>query len=150
MAERLELTSWLQGIRNLRRRARNGKCDHESLVRHGFHLCQLTPIPLQEFVRPETGEREIETFLEAGAFASAALALVGWPMRCAVERIEQRLFRVEVRTPGQPDSTALESASLPAGIVAAWCECLLALERRSSRPLGCPIPFQRDGHRELH
>ena len=130
--EPLEPHAWFRAIRNLLDQAASAaSSEQERLVRHTFHLCQLTPGPLKDFVRAELEEDELESLLASGALERAATAIVGSPMILEVVRHEGWMFEARVRLPGQREASSCKSGEVAAGIVAAWAQCLVDLEERA-------------------
>jgi hypothetical protein len=134
--EPLEPDLWFGAIERLSRKlpADNGG-ELENMLRHGFHLVQLTPGPLKGTVRCEIGEEAFEELLDLGAFDTAALALLGSPMCfelvCSLDR-GRRVVTGKAWLPGQDGRPTVASGdSLAAALVHAWAKCLIALRQRS-------------------
>lgn len=145
---------WFAALERLSRRqadATGGTV--ETLLRHAFHLTQLTPAALRTVVRCELDEDEFEASLACGAFASAALALmappIGFTLRCAPGN-RTRMFQASVRLPGQANPPVDLSSENPAcALLGAWVRALLALRQQSDgdRPEG---PILRTPPPEWH
>ena len=64
--EPLEPVIWFHSIRKMLERGDAVSADAlEMLLRHGFHLLQLTPRPLRETIGAEVSEAEFERLLAA-------------------------------------------------------------------------------------
>ncbi len=135
-AEPLEPELWFSALARLaqRQRASNGG-NPESMLRHAFHLAQLTPGPLRGIVRCELCEEDFGTLLELAAFDAAAIALVGAPLCFAIKGTAgggQRLVKAEVTLPDQQELASAATCQTVAGaLVGAWSLCLVDLRRRS-------------------
>jgi hypothetical protein len=133
--EPLEPASWFRAISKLSVRIEaSGSADQESLLRHAYHLAQLTPRPLSDNVRPDLEESRYEQLLECKAFASAALGIVGYPMTYAIFRREAECVVAQVCLPGQQIPTTARSPDIALAVLGAWSRCLVDLEKRSASP----------------
>ena len=137
-AEPLEPELWFGALARLaqRQRASNGG-NPESMLRHAFHLAQLTPGPLRGIVRCEVCEDDFGEMLERAAFDSAAIALVGKPLCFSIAGMmedDRRVVRAEVSFAGQRERASAAVCQTVAGaLVGAWSMCLVDLRRRSLR-----------------
>lgn len=134
--EPLEPELWFSALSRLAdRRQASGSDGIESMLRHAFHLAQLTPGPLRGTVRCERGEEHFEVLLREGALDAAALALVGFPL--CFELIctaagGQRLVKAVVTLSEVEEHTSTATCSTVGGaLLGAWCLCLAGLRRRS-------------------
>jgi hypothetical protein len=149
--EPLEPAIWFQAIRKL-----FGCCDVktaeelEMLLRHGYHLLQLTPRPLREVIGSDTGEVEFEELLATGAFDSAADRLVGPLLAYSVRRLRPGLYEAEIRLPGQDKASVARGSSIGLAVVRAWRESLLTLEERAAMLTEGRLPDLRTTPAELH
>jgi hypothetical protein len=137
--EPLEPDLWFRALERLSNRiVASDNNDVASTLRHAFHLVQLTPGPLKGVVRCELAESAYEQFLECGAFASAAAALIGSPMCYEVAcglRAGSRVIEAKAWLPGQTGRPAVVSGdSLSSALMGAWAACLVGLRRRSLAP----------------
>lgn len=153
--EPLEPELWFQALERLSGMGPAAECAH--MLRHAFHLVQLTPGPLKGIVRCEVSESEFEEFLDCGALDSAAIALIGSPMcfelACALcdgqRTIEARVW-LPAQT-GRPSSAA--GSCVHGALVGAWSNSLVSLRQRShananqvrrrSRHIAPPAPHQK-------
>jgi hypothetical protein len=105
------------------------------MLRHAFHLVQLTPGPLKGVVRCEYSESPFEELLEHGAFDSAAVALIGSPICFELNtRLDagKRVVDAKVWLPNQAGLPKTASAeSVASALLGAWSICLVALRQRS-------------------
>ena len=144
---------WLAALKQLSERQAAGGANVGSLLRHAFHLLQLTPLPLRGIVRCQLDEEGFEKLLECGAFDAAAIALVGPPagfsLRCAIGT-RTRVFEAAVHLPGQLHPSAdARSDSAASALVGAWSNCLLAIRQRlPEAPAPRPAPHRQPA--ELH
>ncbi len=127
---------WFGALQRLTERQRaSGPQAVESMLRHGFHLVQLTPGPLKDIVRCETSEASFETLLGKGAFDSAAIALVSPPLCYEIRGTcvqGQRRVRACVKLVEMESRTSDASGDTVAGaLVGAWSSFLVELRRRS-------------------
>ena len=131
--EPLEPVIWFHSIRKMLERGDAVSADAlEMLLRHGFHLLQLTPRPLRETIGAEVSEAEFERLLTAKAFESAAERLVSPPLAYALRRPRVGLYEAEVRLPGETGATLAQGPSFALALLRAWGTCLLALEERAA------------------
>lgn len=127
MIDPLERGKWFSALHRLQARAADADVEqHESIIRHAFHLCQLAPLQLRVNVRPLIEERRFEQLLASDALELAALAIVGLPMTCRVVRLDSDLFKVIVGVPGHLQ-IILQHSSLAIGVIEAWVISLLRL-----------------------
>lgn len=144
---------WFAALKHLSERQAAGGANVESLLRHAFHLLQLTPLPLRGIVRCEQDEEAFERLLECDAYDAAAVALVGPPagfsLRCAMGTRKQ-VFEAAVHLPGQLHPSAdAHSESAASALVGAWANCLLAIKQRlPGAPAPRPAPHKQPV--ELH
>ena len=108
-----------------------GNEELERLLRHAYHLLQLTPRPLRLSIKSDLSESKFERLLEDRAFKAAAKARVGQPMTYAVTRLKSDLFEAKVSLPRQTGSVAVRSDDFATALLAGWARCLIALEARS-------------------
>jgi len=150
--EPLEPVIWFQAIRKLVERCGADAADEpEMLLRHGYHLLQLTPRPLREAIGSETCEAEFESLLAAGAFESAADRLIGLSVAYGVRRLRPDLYEADVRLPGQDKATVAQGSSYGLALARAWGTSLLALEERAAMLTGGrpQAPHTRPAERHL-
>jgi hypothetical protein len=127
--EPLEPQSWFRALAKLAERTGRASSDEpEPLLRHAYHLLQLAPRPLGDTVRSDLTEAKYEQLLDCGAFEAAAVGLVGRPMNYAIFRPQADLFEAQVCLPGQARPIVARAPSLPMALLAAWTQCLAALE----------------------
>jgi hypothetical protein len=107
----------------------------ESALRRAFHLVQLTPLPLQLYIRSTVDEDTFERLLAGGAFETAALSLVSEPAGIRMERPEGcEMFEATVWIRGGVrNQVPTTSASAAMAILGAWLKCLNVLWQMSSR-----------------
>lgn len=150
-AEPLEPELWFGALARLaqRQHASNGG-NPESMLRHAYHLAQLTPGPLRGIVRCEVCEEDFGVLLEHAAFDTAAIALIGLPLCFSITGMaedDRRVVRAEVTFPEQRErGSAATSRTVAGALVGAWSLCLVDLRRRSlqnPRP-----PHRQDRRRE--
>lgn len=137
--EPLEPELWFQAIERLSNKiSASDDNDVPSMLRHALHLVQLTPGPLRGTVRCEISEENFEEFLECGALASAATALIGSPMCYAIDcdlRAGMRVIEAKAWLSGQAARPqGVSGDSVAAALLGAWTGCLIALRRRSLAP----------------
>ena len=131
--EPLEPQAWFRALGKLAERVTDAPTDqHETLLRHAYHLLQLTPRPLRRLVRPDLTEKRFEELLDCGAFESAAIGLVGHPITYTIFRPESGLLEAQVHLPGPARPVMARAPSLTMALLAAWTQCLLALESGST------------------
>lgn len=137
MIHPLEPGKWFSALSRLQVRVEHADAErYESIIRHAFHLCQLTPLELRPQVRPVIEERLFERLLASGALELAALSIVGLPMTCRVVQIKADLFKIAVGLPGDP-RIVLHRSNLAIGVIEAWNASLLGLSlqtRQSEQP----------------
>lgn len=128
--EPLEPGEWLRQLQKLVvRPVASGEAFAESL-RLAFHLTRLSPRPLRHIIHCEASEKQFEAFLEAQAFESAALALMGDHLGYRVKRsagggpIEAVVWLPDEEHRGD----AIEASS----IFSAWVKCLASLGELAS------------------
>lgn len=132
MIEPLAPMKWFRAVRHLQERLARFDREHpESLIRHGFHLCQLAPRSLRNLIRPGLEEPGFEQLLANGAFESAALGVIGSPMIYAAAKVRPDLFTIRVCLPGETPAAAVACSNLAVGLVKGWVQCLIRLEYRS-------------------
>ena len=132
--EPLEARTWFGAIRALERRwGQHSNGDQERLLRHAYHLVQLTPRPLRQTIRADLAEAEFERLLQCRAFESAAIGLIGFPMTLSASRLGMAVWEARARMPDQSDANAARADSFASAVVGAWTHCLVALEERSIR-----------------
>jgi hypothetical protein len=148
-AEPLEPELWFNALARLaqRQRAASGG-NPESMLRHAFHLAQLTPGPLRGIVRCELCEDDFGVLLEHAAFDAAAIALVGLPLCFAIRGTAgggRRLVTAEVTFSDQQEQPSAATCQTVAGaLVGAWSLCLVDLRQRSLQdPLRSPRRVRR-------
>lgn len=105
------------------------------MLRHAFHLAQLTPGPLRGIVRCEVCEEDFGALLEHAAFDAAAIALIGMPLCFSITGTAEdnrRVVRAEVTFSDQRERASAATCQTVAGaLVGAWSLCLVDLRRRS-------------------
>lgn len=132
--EPLEPAVWFGAIKKLAvRQAAMMEEDLERLLRHAYHLVQLTPRPLRDTIRTELSETRFEELLQCEAFESAAIGLVG-PLSFDVSASESELVEAQVRLPDQVETIPVRSSNFASAMLGAWAQCLIALEARSLKP----------------
>jgi hypothetical protein len=100
----------------------------EAALRRCFHLVQLTPLPLRDFVRSGLDENAFEQLLTCGAFESAAFALADEPAGLRLERSEgSGLFRAVVWLHDEERAGVTESGLAANAVLGAWLHCINAL-----------------------
>lgn len=144
--EPLKATLWIAAVGKLHQRADRAK-NHEleSLLRHAYHLVQLTPRHLRSVVRAQVGEGAFEDLLEKRHFEAAARALLGVPGTVSVSQADGNLSEARVCLAAGLDAVA-KAAKPESAILLAWTKCLLALDNRvTTQQIGSPHRVQ---HRE--
>ncbi len=127
--EPLAPQSWFRALGKLAERVDGATSDqHETLLRHAYHLLLLTPRPLKSIVRSDLTEANYEQLLDCGAFEAAAVGLIGRPVTYAIRRREADLVEAQVCLPGQARPITARAAGLAMALLAAWTQCLVALE----------------------
>jgi hypothetical protein len=130
--EPLDPQSWFRALGKMAERVGEASSDqHESLLRHAFHLLQLAPRPLRSLVRTDLTEAQYEQLLDCEAFESAAVGLVGHPMTYAIFRLKADLFEAQASLPGPARPILVRAPTLALALLAAWAQCLVALEAGS-------------------
>ena len=140
--EPLEPDLWFAALAQLsKRRAEAREGGAESLLRHAFHLLQLTPRPLRGHVQCAVSEETFEALLQAGATDCAALGLVGLTAEIDLHRSAipgTEAVEARVCLPGQETMPAAAQAqSIALALLGAWANCLLAIRRQSP---AAPLP----------
>ncbi|WP_305096237.1 hypothetical protein [Croceibacterium aestuarii] len=130
--EPLDVEAWFQAVRLLMARAKASTCDLEQQVRHLFHLMQLAPRPLRDFLTPVCGETELEVLLESGALESAALRLIAPSVKFSVARNCDERVLATVNFPGGEAAGFAASAHLASAVVQAWTQSVVLLESHAT------------------
>jgi hypothetical protein len=131
--EPLEPVLWFGAVRKLAQRAeRMGDGELERLLRHAYHLLQLTPRHFRSAVATHVSESAFEALLDKELFEEAAHALAGGsatgspfpPATNPPEVSEGSTRRCERAAPAERAAAHLLE----------WTRWVLALEGRSIRP----------------
>jgi hypothetical protein len=131
-AEPLAPATWFLALERLaQRHTMAAGRDLEAMLRHAFHLLQLTPRHLTHLVQTNLDEAAFERLLEAEAFDSAAIGLLGSPAAFAVSVTEEGA-EARVCLPSQTDPTIARSISFASALFRAWVQSLVALKARSA------------------
>ena len=130
--EPLEPGLWFGAVRKLARRIeRRGDGELERLLRHAYHLLQLTPRHFRDAVPTRVSEGAFEALLDEGQFEAAAHALAGGP---AVSLLRPAGNPCEARARANAAfDAAAQAADRGAAQLLAWTRWVLALEGRSIR-----------------
>ncbi len=135
--EPLEPALWFERFALLGSRAQDSGLEMpEPLLRHFFHLVQLTPAPLVHLCGVQVCEASFEQLLEMEHYDCAALLLLGQGFDFAISKsVDGRAVTVTLSlADGEPESTATAGA-LPQAVLVAYCACMDALRDRASRIL---------------
>ena len=139
--EPLEPSAWFDALERLLRRQRTSRDnDLFALLRHAYHLLQLTPCPLRSYVNAGADEATFERYMASAAGAQAALALVGPGMAFSISSTARDEFQARVWLTEHPGGAATTSRSLASALVGAWTKCLLDLRDRALRQDRDPGP----------
>lgn len=140
--EPLEPAMWLGAIAKLeRRRICAAEAEFDRLLRRAYQLQQLTPRPLRALVRSDLSEARFDILLEARAFESAAMGLIGRPMRFGLIRLVAGHFEAKVWLADSAEPTSVHSTFGGSALLGAWAQTLVALDTRSpKREVSNPHP----------
>ena len=132
--EPLEPAMWFRAIARLEhRRVRSTEDELDRLLRHAFHLIQLAPCPLRSIIRSELSEERFEMLLESQAQESAAVGLVGQPMRYGLVRLTTGHFEAKVWLKDSVEPTTAHSTSWASALLGAWTQSIVSLETRAAQ-----------------
>jgi len=132
--EPLEPATWFRAIARLERwRVRSTEDELDRLLRHTFHLIQLAPRPLRSIIRSDLSEARLEMLLECQAQESAAMGLVGQPMRYGLARLTTGHFEAKVWFRESAEPKKAHSTSLASALLGAWTESIVSLEARAAQ-----------------
>ena len=128
----LEPALWLDALRKLCRRVSTDDSGIEELLRHAFHLLQLSPAPLRGVLPHELDEASFEHLLECRAFESAALALMGAYMTLELTRRPAQAFIAKAWLSEDACSISVTSPCAASALLGAWCSALFGLSAPKS------------------
>lgn len=131
--EPLEPAMWFGAIAKLeQRRIRSAEIEFDRLLRHAYHLLQLTPRPLRSIIRSELSETQYDVLLGARALESAAMGLIGQPMRYGLVRLIAGHFEAKVWLTDSAEPTSVHSTFVASALLGAWAQTIVAMDTRSA------------------
>ena len=141
--EPLDAILWFKQAEKLLAKLDGVESDEQlsEVLRQAYHLLQLTPRPLRQFLRVNLDEATFDDMLEVGAGDAAALALVRVPLGLDLVRRETSLvYEAGIWLPGQEEIVRHTAPSLANAVLGALLGCLCALrERTFAREDGNPL-----------
>jgi hypothetical protein len=150
--EPLEPTLWFAAISKLDQRSRRAVSrELESLLRHGYHLLQLTPHELRNVLRPALSEAAFEQLLETGDFEAAAKGLLGADASFTVFQTGTGLFEAQVRVTQGSEAHLAQAAEPASALLRAWINSVSEIDGRITAPRNeNPRPAPRKGRSVRH
>lgn len=145
--EPLEPTIWFASFESVSQRARglSGQ-PPEQLLRHVFHLLQLTPGPLKDLFEPGTSEAEFERLLECGAYIDAVFALIGpglgYKLSKARGNFGESRVAFTISLGDENLSYRAESTHLAVAFLIAFSDCIRSLAASAAEIIQTP-PLRR-------
>ncbi|MGN3975240.1 hypothetical protein [Tsuneonella sp. SYSU-LHT278] len=136
--EPLDPATWFGEVARVDRARRAQGRSIAALLRRVFYLVCLAPAELRGVIRTGLTEDALERWLELGATASAALALIDPPSRVSLVRDAARdRVTVEVELLGSGAPGTASDNDIAAALLGAWCRAILAIGERAQ---GCGTP----------
>jgi hypothetical protein len=138
----LEPARWFSAVRKLAQRCRQADANElESLLRHGYHLMQLAPVPFRQSLGVHTPESVFEALLENGELETAARALLGSSaFACCSRASANPVERIAPAT----ELALVAEVGPEAALLLSWSHRLLALRALAiKRPIKNPDPIPR-------
>jgi hypothetical protein len=130
--EPLETGLWFQEWGKLVLRSRETDEELERVLRHAFHLVQLAPRPLRHVISCPLSEQQFEAVLEAQAWESATVALLGNYLGFVTSRhCGETVFTAEVSNPDDPARHRASDRSFARAVLGAWLSYLVMLGSES-------------------
>lgn len=99
------------------------------LLRHAFHMLELTPEPLRPFIKAEIAEKEFEALLAKELFEDAVVLLVVPPFKLSVFSDEDGDFAAVSELKETAITGSGRHALYTVAVLQSWMRCLLALKR---------------------
>jgi hypothetical protein len=125
--EPLEANLWVARFDLMAERLRKESQPLEPVLRHVFHLVQLTPLMSRHRLAIALPEKLFEALLDARCYDAAALGLVGRGMSLNVRHRPGAHVAVTLALGEEGASGKGEGAELARAFLRAYCRCVSAL-----------------------